>query len=81
MKSYYSCSKMLSQWLRYEFLTQTDKRLNLFGSAYCIAALVDPEAALLLLGISGVECKDVFPCTKPVIIAQHAHYQVQRVAV
>lgn len=72
---------MLSQRLRYEFLTQTGKRLKIFGSAYCIAALVDPDAALLLLGISGVECKEVSPRTEPVIIAQHAHYQVQRVAV
>lgn len=50
-------------------------------SSYRIAALVEPDAALLLLGISGAESQKVPPCSKTIIVAQHAHYQVERVAV
>lgn len=45
------------------------------------AALIYPDAALLLLCVGGLESQEVLPCTQAIIVTQHTHYQVQRVSV
>jgi hypothetical protein len=45
------------------------------------AALVHPDAAVLLLGIGGLESQQVLPSPQAVIITEHPHYQIERVAV
>lgn len=44
------------------------------------AALIHPDAALLLLSICGLKCQQVPTSAQAVIVAQHAHNQVQRVS-
>lgn len=44
------------------------------------AALVHPNAALLLFGVSGFQSQEVFPRAQAVIVAQHAYDQVERVS-
>lgn len=51
-----------------------------FIFAYRAAALVHPDAALLLLYVSGFESQEVLSCTQSIIITQHTHNQVERVA-
>lgn len=42
-------------------------------------ALIHPDAALLLLWIRGLQCQQVLAGAQAVVVAQHAHNQVQRV--
>lgn len=44
------------------------------------AALVHPDAALLLLCVRGLESQEVLSGAQAVIVTQHAHDQVQRVS-
>lgn len=50
-------------------------------STHWAAALVHPDAALLLICICGLESQEVLPCTQAIIITHHTHDQVQRVSV
>lgn len=49
--------------------------------SYRIAALIHPDAAVMLLGISGLQCEQVLSSTQTIIIAKHTHNQVERVTV
>jgi len=49
--------------------------------SYRTAALIHPDAALMLLGISGFQCEQVLSSTQTIIIAKHTYNQVERVTV
>lgn len=47
--------------------------------SYRTAALIHPDAALLLLCICGLQGEQVFSSTQTIIIAKHTYNQVERV--
>lgn len=49
--------------------------------SYRTAALIHPDAALLLLCICGLQREQVFSSTQTIIIAKHTYDQVERVTV
>lgn len=72
---------MKTTWYTGKTFRRTHIEGTVLFDTHGAAALVHPDATLLLLCVGGLESQEVLPCTQAIIVTQHTHYQVQRVSV